>query len=73
MTQHPRLSSDGTLLTQRMHFARMPFRNRHVLGWYRLILDMKEAGVNAITVFDSTKGRPVAKQKEVASSDHQVV
>jgi flap endonuclease-1 len=48
-----------------MHFSRIPYRNRHVLGWYRLVLDMKEAGVNAICVFDSTKGRPVAKQKEV--------
>jgi len=56
---------DGTLLTQRMHFARIPYKNRHIWAWYRLVLDMREAGVNAICVFDSSRGRHIAKQKEV--------
>ncbi|KZT34400.1 PIN domain-like protein [Sistotremastrum suecicum HHB10207 ss-3] len=55
---------DGTLVTQRMYFAPIPHINRHVLGWYRLLLDLKIADVYAVCVFDGGE-RSVAKQREV--------
>lgn len=59
--------SDGTLITQRLHFAPMPCQNRHILGWYRLIRELKESGVGVICVFDGAE-RGFAKQREVMSS-----
>lgn len=55
---------DATLLTQRFHFARVPFQNRHVLGWYRLITDLKANDIGVICVFDG-KERNAAKMREV--------
>ena len=60
-------ASDGTLVTQRMYFAPIPHINRHVLGWYRLLLDLKIADVYAVCVFDGGE-RSLAKQREVISS-----
>uniref|UniRef100_D8QHA2 PIN domain-like protein n=1 Tax=Schizophyllum commune (strain H4-8 / FGSC 9210) TaxID=578458 RepID=D8QHA2_SCHCM len=56
---------DGTLITQRFHFAPLPHRYRHVLGWYRLMQEVRESGVNAICVFDG-KERSMAKAREVS-------
>ncbi|KAF9568683.1 PIN domain-like protein [Agrocybe pediades] len=55
---------DGTLVTQRFHFARIEHPYRHVLGWYKLIHELKENGVSAICVFDG-KERSAAKLREV--------
>jgi hypothetical protein len=56
--------SDGTLITQRLHYSPMPVPNRHVLGWYRIIRELQEANVGVICVFDGEK-RSFAKQPEV--------
>ncbi|KAJ4490164.1 PIN domain-like protein [Lentinula aciculospora] len=58
-----RIVLDGTLLTQRFHFAQIPHPYRHVLGWYRLIKELEQFGVEAICVFDG-KGRNLAKAQE---------
>ncbi|KAL6306341.1 PIN domain-like protein [Sparassis latifolia] len=55
---------DGTLITQRLHFAPMPHRYRHVLGWYRIIRELRECDVHAICVFDG-KERSLAKEMEI--------
>ncbi|VDC00123.1 unnamed protein product [Peniophora sp. CBMAI 1063] len=55
---------DGTLITQRFHFANDPHPYRHVLGWYRLTHELREAGVHAICIFDG-KERSAAKQGEI--------
>ncbi|KAI0035488.1 PIN domain-like protein [Vararia minispora EC-137] len=55
---------DGTLITQRLHFAPVPHTYRHVLGWFRLMQEFRESGVNAICVFDG-KQRSEAKQNEI--------
>ncbi|KII84254.1 hypothetical protein PLICRDRAFT_95239 [Plicaturopsis crispa FD-325 SS-3] len=54
---------DGTLITQRLHFANIPHPQRHVLGWYRLAKEFKDCGVHAICVFDG-KERSFAKARE---------
>ncbi|KAH9177730.1 PIN domain-like protein [Lactarius sanguifluus] len=54
---------DGTLVTQRFHFAPMPHEYRHILGWYRLIQEFKEHGIRAICVFDGEE-RTTAKSSE---------
>lgn len=59
-----RRASDGTLITQRFHFAQTPYRHRHVLGWYRLIKELNDANVSTICVFDG-KERSSAKGPEV--------
>lgn len=66
--------SDGTLITQRFHFANDPHPYRHVLGWYRLTHELREAGVHAICIFDG-KERSAAKQGEVsrASSTSSII
>ncbi|KAF5389661.1 hypothetical protein D9757_004098 [Collybiopsis confluens] len=56
---------DGTLLTQRFHFAQIPHPSRHVLGWYKLIKELKDFGVEAICVFDG-KERNLAKAQEAS-------
>lgn len=56
--------SDGTLITQRLHFAPAPHPHRHVIGWFRLVHELREAGVSAICVFDG-KERHAAKAQEV--------
>ncbi|KAG1823472.1 PIN domain-like protein [Suillus subaureus] len=55
---------DGTLITQRLHFAPMPHPHRHVLGWHRIITELKECNVHAICVFDG-RDRNIAKAREV--------
>ncbi|KAF9225810.1 PIN domain-like protein [Gyrodon lividus] len=55
---------DGTLITQRLHFAPMPHPHRHVLGWHRILTELKECDVRAICVFDG-KQRNAAKAREV--------
>ncbi|KAL1949219.1 hypothetical protein VTO73DRAFT_11025 [Trametes versicolor] len=55
---------DGTLITQRFHFAPFPHAARHVLGWYRLIKHLQHSNVEAICVFDG-KERSAAKEREV--------
>ncbi|KAJ3535116.1 hypothetical protein NM688_g7024 [Phlebia brevispora] len=55
---------DGTLITQRLHFAPMPHPYRHVLGWYRIAQELKDADVKSICIFDG-KGRSLAKQAEL--------
>ncbi|KAJ7754478.1 PIN domain-like protein [Mycena metata] len=54
---------DGTLITQRLHFAQVPHDYRHVLGWYRLVKELQDSGVSAICVFDG-KERSAAKARE---------
>ncbi|KAH9048395.1 PIN domain-like protein [Lactarius hengduanensis] len=54
---------DGTLVTQRFHFAPMPHEYRHILGWYRLIQEFREHGIRAICVFDGEE-RTTAKSSE---------
>ncbi|KAF8531084.1 hypothetical protein JB92DRAFT_243407 [Gautieria morchelliformis] len=41
----------------------MPCDNRHILGWYRLIRELKASGVGVICVFDGAE-RGLAKQRE---------
>ncbi|KAG1720055.1 PIN domain-like protein [Suillus lakei] len=55
---------DGTLITQRLHFAPMPHPHRHILGWHRIITELKECNVQAICVFDG-RDRNIAKAREV--------
>ncbi|KAI0763113.1 PIN domain-like protein [Trametes elegans] len=55
---------DGTLITQRFHFAPIPHPHRHVLGWYRLARHLRAANVQAVCVFDG-KQRSNAKEREV--------
>lgn len=47
----------------------MPHKYRHVLGWYRLIHELREHGIRAICVFDGEE-RTVAKSNEVCASLH---
>ncbi|KAH9989661.1 hypothetical protein BJV77DRAFT_948211 [Russula vinacea] len=58
---------DGTLVTQRFHFAPMPHQYRHILGWYRLVHELREHGIRAICVFDGEE-RTLAKSNEVCVS-----
>ena len=58
------VSSDGTLITQRFQFAQSPVKRRSIIGWYRLVNDMRFHGVKPICVFDG-KERTAAKKREV--------
>ncbi len=58
------LLSDGTLITQRFHFAPVTHPYRHVLFWYRLAKHLKSNNIQAICVFDGGQ-RSVAKAAEV--------
>ncbi|KAF7316414.1 hypothetical protein MIND_00160200 [Mycena indigotica] len=58
-----RIVIDGTLITQRLHFAPVPHGHRHVLGWYKLVKEMQDSGVTAICVFDGFE-RSLAKARE---------
>ncbi|KAH7922770.1 PIN domain-like protein [Leucogyrophana mollusca] len=65
---------DGTLITQRLHFAPLPHPHRHVLGWHRIITELKENGVRSICVFDgqersAAKAREVERRREVRRMD----
>lgn len=60
---------DGTLITQRLHFAPAPHRYRHVLGWYRLVRELRNSEVRAICVFDG-KERSGAKRLEIERRRH---
>jgi hypothetical protein len=64
---HQFFLSDGTLVTQRFHFAPMPHPYRHILGWFRLINELREHDIRAICVFDGEE-RTVAKSGEVCAS-----
>lgn len=59
--------SDATLVTQRLYFAQTPHEHRHVLGWYRMLTELKEHNIGVIAVFDG-KERSQAKQSEVSWS-----
>ncbi|KAJ7266919.1 PIN domain-like protein [Mycena haematopus] len=54
---------DGTLITQRLHFAQVPHNYRHVLGWYKLVKELQDSDVSAICVFDGQE-RSAAKARE---------
>ncbi|KAK7036444.1 hypothetical protein VNI00_011641 [Paramarasmius palmivorus] len=58
-----RIVIDGTLITQRLHFAQIPHPYRHVLGWYRILKELRQHGVEAVCVFDG-KERNIAKARE---------
>ncbi|KAG6848375.1 hypothetical protein H0H93_000757 [Arthromyces matolae] len=58
-----RVVIDGTLITQRLHYAPAPHPYRHVQGWFRLARELQEAGVSAVCVFDG-KQRNIAKARE---------
>jgi hypothetical protein len=60
--------SDGTLITQRFHFASESHTHRHVLGWYRLAQELNNNGVHAVCIFDG-KERSPAKAQEVSTKD----
>ena len=64
---HQFFLSDGTLVTQRFHFAPMPHQYRHILGWYRLIQELREHDIRTICVFDGEE-RTLAKSNEVRVS-----
>ncbi|KAI8976722.1 PIN domain-like protein [Trametes punicea] len=55
---------DGTLITQRFHFAPIPHPHRHILCWYRLARHLQASNVQAICVFDG-KQRSAAKEREI--------
>ncbi|UZJ56389.1 hypothetical protein CBS101457_005709 [Exobasidium rhododendri] len=61
-----RLAIDATLLIQRLHFADDAHPSRHILGFHRLIRQMREASLIPIMVFDNfSKGaRLKAKGRE---------
>ncbi|KAF5371722.1 hypothetical protein D9758_003405 [Tetrapyrgos nigripes] len=59
-----RIVIDGTLVTQRLHFAPVPHPYRHIIGWYRLIKELEKFGVQTVCVFDG-KERSTAKAREV--------
>ena len=45
----------------------MPHQYRHILGWFRLINELREHGIRAICVFDGEE-RTAAKSSEVCAS-----
>jgi hypothetical protein len=45
----------------------MPHKYRHILGWFRLINELREHGIRAICVFDGVE-RTAAKSSEVCVS-----
>ncbi|KAG8908188.1 hypothetical protein FRB99_008731 [Tulasnella sp. 403] len=57
------IALDGTLITQRFWFSSDAHHYRHVRGWYRLISELRAAGVKAICIFDG-KCRNQAKHRE---------
>lgn len=61
-----RLAIDATLLVQRLHFADDNHPSRHVIGFHRLIRQLREHGLIPIMVFDNlSKGsRLPAKNRE---------
>ncbi|CAK5274682.1 unnamed protein product [Mycena citricolor] len=60
-----KLVFDGTLITHRLYFSPNPHERRHIIGWFRLVKELREAGVDAVCVFDG-EGRSTAKAKEAA-------
>ncbi|KAH7905551.1 PIN domain-like protein [Hygrophoropsis aurantiaca] len=65
---------DGTLITQRLHFAPLPHPYRHVLGWHRILTELKENNVHTICVFDgqqrsAAKAREVERRREIRRLD----
>ncbi|KAL9710344.1 hypothetical protein Ac2012v2_006643 [Leucoagaricus gongylophorus] len=58
-----RIVIDGTLITQRLHYAPSPHPSRHVLGWYHLAREINKSGVSAVCIFDGQK-RSIAKAEE---------
>jgi histidinol phosphatase-like enzyme len=55
---------DGTLITQRLHFAPSPHPFRHVLGWYNLAKELNDNNISAVCIFDGNL-RTKAKALEV--------
>ncbi|KAM6503633.1 PIN domain-like protein [Amanita muscaria] len=69
-----RIVIDGTLITQRLHFAPIPHQYRHVLGWYRLAKELEESGVTAVCVFDGKeRNRAKARESFRRKEAHQLV
>ncbi|KAG9101509.1 hypothetical protein FRC06_002973, partial [Ceratobasidium sp. 370] len=58
------IALDGTLVTQRLHFAPDPRPYRHVLGWYQLITELRQHNIKVVCVFDG-KHRIPAKLHEL--------
>ncbi|KAF8318401.1 PIN domain-like protein [Clavulina sp. PMI_390] len=54
---------DATLITTRFHFSNNPHERRHILGWYRLLNELRLNEVKVICVFDG-KERHTAKKAE---------
>ncbi|XP_006463325.1 hypothetical protein AGABI2DRAFT_225025 [Agaricus bisporus var. bisporus H97] len=59
-----KLVLDGTLITQRLHFAPSPHPYRHVLGWYNLARELNDNNIRAVCIFDGNL-RAKAKALEV--------
>ncbi|KAI6040898.1 PIN domain-like protein [Pisolithus marmoratus] len=59
------IAIDGTLVTQRLHFAPMPHHHRHVLGWHRIVTELRDFDVLPICVFDGQE-RSAAKAREAS-------
>ncbi|KAF9448054.1 PIN domain-like protein [Macrolepiota fuliginosa MF-IS2] len=59
-----KLVIDGTLITQRLHYAPSPHPFRHVLGWYSLAKEMNDNSVSAVCIFDGQQ-RSQAKAREL--------
>jgi flap endonuclease-1 len=61
-----RLAIDATLLIQRLHFADDVHPSRHIIGFHRLIRQMRECSLVPIMVFDnfSQGARLPAKMRE---------
>ncbi|KAF8340685.1 PIN domain-like protein [Cantharellus anzutake] len=57
------IAVDGTLVTQRLHFSNIPYEFKHILGWHRLLMELRDNNVGVICVFDG-KERSEAKQAE---------
>ncbi|KAF8340656.1 uncharacterized protein EI90DRAFT_3036365 [Cantharellus anzutake] len=36
------ITVDGILVTQRLHFLNIPYEFKHILGWYRLLMERNE-------------------------------
>ncbi|KZO94129.1 PIN domain-like protein [Calocera viscosa TUFC12733] len=60
-----KIAIDGNLITQRLHFGATSHAHRHVVGWFKVINDLRANGVGVITVWDG-KERSSAKAREQA-------
>ncbi|KAF7763969.1 hypothetical protein Agabi119p4_8506 [Agaricus bisporus var. burnettii] len=63
-----KLVLDGTLITQRLHFAPSPHPYRHVLGWYNLARELNDNNIRAVCIFDGNL-RAKAKALELGKRE----